>query len=71
MSKGSGSGSNGSYGNEQATAETTGGRTDIYYGGSGGPLGPGHGHIVQDSSGNTTYHRGSASEGGDVFYDNK
>lgn len=41
------------------------GRTSTYFGGQGRADGPGHGHVVTDDSGNVTYARESASNGGE------
>lgn len=45
------------------------GKTDTFFGGSSKADGPGHGHVVSDSSGNVSYARESASNGGGVSVD--
>lgn len=57
MAGGSGSGANGYFDGQQAYVESGDSKTDIYYGGSGGPLGPGHGHVVTNPDGGVEYWR--------------
>ncbi len=47
------------------------GKTDNYFGGEGKADGPGHGHIVVNSSGEVDYARDSASNGGQVYVDKR
>lgn len=63
-------GANGPFGGEQAIFEQNGdGFTDVYFGGSGSPIGPGHGHAVIDSDGSLDYYRDTEAAGGQVYVD--
>lgn len=50
-------GSNGTFDGQPAIVEQNGGKTDIYYGGKGSPLGPGHGHVVVNDGNGVEYWR--------------
>lgn len=58
-----------SKGSDVKSVARTDGKTDTYFGGQGKADGPGHGHVVSDSSGNISYARESASNGGGVSVD--
>ncbi|WP_367133234.1 hypothetical protein [Saccharothrix sp. HUAS TT1] len=70
-------GANGTFEGHHALIEsgyTTDGqaKVDIYYGGRGGPLGKGHGHLVKLRDGDSVvYWRLPQSEGGRVITDNR
>ena len=47
-------------------------KVDIYYGGEGGPLGLGHGHVVKLRDGDSVvFWRNPMSSGGDIVIDNR
>jgi hypothetical protein len=65
-------GANGTFDGQQATFEqNSDGLTDVYFGGQGGPLGPGHGHAVIDGDGSLEYYRDSAADGGQTYLDSR
>ena len=63
-------GANGTFDGQQAIFEQdSDGLTDVYFGGSGSPIGPGHGHAVINSEGSLDYYRDTADNGGEVYTD--